>query len=181
MKAIFKTTIFLLFLTLTLNYAQGYSQGGKTLNIGAGIGLVGLEGDATIPPISVGMQLGLTDKISIGGIVGYAGSSYKFGFLTTSYEWKYSYIIVGARGEYHFMKPEDKLDLYTGVTLGYNIVSVTEPDNLPQYGISYSATSSSLLYGGHAGARYAFSNSFGLFVEVGYGIGYITGGVFLRM
>lgn len=181
MKAFFKLLFVTLLLIVNINFAQGYLQGGKTINIGAGIGLVGLEGDATIPPLSIGLQYGFTDKISVGGIVGYAGSSYKFGFFTSSYEWKYSYIIVGARGEYHFMKPEDKLDLYTGITLGYNIVSVTEPNNLPSYGITYSASSSSLLYGGHAGARYAFSNSFGVFAEVGYGIGYITGGIFLRM
>ncbi|MEJ5352427.1 MAG: outer membrane beta-barrel protein [Melioribacteraceae bacterium] len=181
MKAFFKVTFLVLFLFTTINFAQGYNKEAKTINIGAGIGLAGISGDATIPPLSVGIQYGLTDKISIGGIVGYAGSSYKFGLITSSYEWKYNYIIVGARGEYHFMKPEDKLDLYSGVTLGYNIVNVSEPNNLPAYGLGYSATSSYLLYGGHAGVRYAFSNGFGLFAEAGYGIGYITGGIFLRM
>lgn len=181
MKKMF-TMLFLLAVLFTgTNFAQGYNQNGKALNIGAGIGLVGLEGDATLPPLSVGLQFGLTDKISVGGIVGYAGSSYKFGILSSSYEWKYSYIILGARGEYHFMEPANKLDAYAGLTLGYNIVSVTEPSNLPKYGISYSASSSALLYGFHAGARYAISNSWGVFGELGYGIGYITAGAFFRL
>lgn len=180
MKTFLKAT-FLVLLVASVTLAQGYNKEGKAINIGAGFGLAGISGDATIPPLSVGVQFGFTDKISIGGIVGYAGSSYKFGLLTSSYEWKYNYIIVGARGEYHFMKPDDNLDLYSGVTLGYNIVNVSEPSNLPRYGVTYSATSSYLLYGGHVGVRYAFSNSFGLFAEAGYGIGYITGGIFLRM
>lgn len=175
-------TIFAAILLIASNvFAQGYNQNGKALNIGAGIGLVGLAGDATLPPLSVGLQFGLTDKISVGGIVGYAGSSDKFSILATSYEWKYSYIIVGARGEYHFMEPSNKLDAYAGLTLGYNVVSVTEPSNLPKFGISYSASSSSLLYGFHAGARYALSNSWGVFGELGYGIGYITAGAFFRL
>lgn len=79
------------------------------------------------------------------------------------------------------MEPANKLDAYAGLTLGYNIVSVTEPSNLPKYGISYSASSSALLYGFHAGARYAISNSWGVFGELGYGIGYITAGAFFRL
>ncbi|MEW6195012.1 MAG: hypothetical protein AB1521_07650 [Bacteroidota bacterium] len=162
-------------------FSQGFTSDGKSLNIGAGLGLAGLAGDATIPPVSVGLQFGITDKISVGGIVGYAGSSYKFGFLSSSYEWKYSYIIAGARGEYHFMEPSNKLDAYVGATLGYNIVSVTEPSNLPAYGVGYSAENSALLYGFHAGARYTLGNGWGVFGEVGYGVGYVTAGVFFRM
>lgn len=80
-------------------FSQEFTSDGKSLNIGAGLGLAGLAGDATIPPLSVGLQFGITDKISVGGIVGYAGSSYKFGFLSSSYEWKYSYIIAGLKGK----------------------------------------------------------------------------------
>jgi hypothetical protein len=160
-------------------FAQGYNQNGKALNIGAGLGF-SVEGDATIPPVSIGLQFGLTDKISVGGIVGYAGSKYDFGFFGKSYEWKYSYIIIGARGEYHFMEPGDKLDAYGGATVGYNVVSVTEPSNLG-FGVTYSAASSAVLIGFHVGARYAIGNSWGVFGELGYGLGYATAGAFFRL
>lgn len=161
--------------------AQGYQNGSKTLNMGVGFGLAGIEGDATIPPISAGLQFGITDKISVGGIIGYSGSSYKFGFLSSSYEWKYSYIILGARGEYHFLESNNKLDAYGGATLGYELLSVTEPGNLPKYGVTYSTKGSALLFGIHVGGRYAISNNFGVFGELGYGMGYITVGAFLKL
>ena len=156
-------------------FGQGFKNGSKTLNAGIGIGFATLEGTATIPPISAGLQVGITDKFSVGGIVCYAGSSYKVG---GSYEWKYSYIVIGARGEYHFMEPSNKLDLYAGLTLGYNIVSVTQTGGTF---IGYSAAASALFLGGHVGARYAVSNSWGGFAELGYGIGYLTVGAFFKL
>lgn len=180
MKKVLFTLFAVALLVSSTTFAQGYNQKGKALNIGAGFGFAGLEGDATIPPVSVGLQFGLTDKISVGGIVGYAGSKYDFGFFGKSYEWKYSYIIVGARGEYHFMEPSDKLDAYAGATVGYNVVSVTEPSNLG-LGVSYSAAASSILIGFHVGARYAVGNNWGVFGELGYGIGYVTAGAFFRL
>lgn len=178
-KGIF-TIMVVLFLANGL-FAQGFSKESKNLNLGIGLGSTGIEGDATIPPISLGLQFGITDKISVGGIVGYEGSTYKFGMLGSSYEWKYSYIIVGARGEYHFLEPANKLDAYGGVTLGYQIASVSEPSNLPKFGISYSAKASALLFGFHAGARYAVSNGIAVFGELGYGISYLTIGANFKL
>lgn len=176
-------TAFVLFILVGLNniQAQGYQAGSKTLNLGVGFGMAGIEGEATLPPISAGLQFGLTDKISVGGIVGYSGSSYKFGFFGSNYEWKYSYIIIGARGEYHLLEPNNKLDAYGGVTVGYQLLSVTEPSNLPKFGNAYSAKGSAILFGFHVGGRYALSNSFGVFGELGYGMGYVTVGAFLRL
>jgi len=180
-----KFTVALIVLLVVLfnvtSNAQGYKEGSKTLKLGIGFGLSGVEGDATIPPVSAGLQYGLTDKISIGGLVAYSGSTYKFGFLSSSYEWKYSYLIIGARGEYHFLEPSNKFDAYGGLTLGYEIFSVTEPGNLPNYFSGYSAKSSTLIYGFHVGGKYALSNSFGLFGELGYGISYVTVGVSIQL
>jgi hypothetical protein len=154
-------------------FGQAYNKADKTLNAGVGFGGAFFTGESTLPPISLGLQLGLEDKISVGGIVGYAGSSDKF----LSYEWKYTYILIGGRGEYHFLDSKH-LDAFVGVTLGYNIVSVTAPTG---FGGGYSAASSALWYGGNAGLRYYFSPTFGLFAEVGYGISYLTAGVALKL
>ena len=108
-------------------------------------------------------------------------SASTFGFR--GYNWSYSYIFIGGRGEYHFDKSElkiqnDNLDLYAGLTLGFNIVTVSEP-NIVTGG--YSAQGSYFLFGLHIGGRYYFSQNIGAFLELGYGVGYITGGVSFKL
>lgn len=176
MKKLFVVfAVLALVLTSTIN-AQGFNENSKTLSFGIGLGgFAGLTGTSTLPPISVGAQFAVTDKISAGGIIGYAGSSQE---LWGGGKWKYSYILIGARGEYHFMKPEDKLDLYAGITLGYNIVSSSWEGS----GLSLSdASGSELLYGAHLGAKYAISDKFGVYGELGYGIGVLNLGAFINL
>ena len=181
MKKLLLLVFGVLFIFISTNVnAQGYKKDGLALNVGLGFGLAGIYGSSTIPPISASLGYGVTDKISVGGIVGYSGSSYKYTYFNGSYEWKYSYIIIGARGEYHFNKPTDKLDPYAGLTLGYDIVSVSSPSNLSG-NIGYSAETSYLLFGFHGGLRYALNDKLGVFGEVGYGVGYLTVGAFFRL
>lgn len=168
--------IVLLFFGLTAINAQGYHKGNKDLNAGISLGLAGIYGDASFPPISIGFQYGIDEKISIGGILGYSSSKYGW----EDWQWKYSYIVIGARGEYHFLESSNKLDAYAGATLGYNIVSVSEPSGYSVYG-GYEAESSYMIYGVHVGARYAVSDKIGVFGELGYGIGYLTVGASFRL
>jgi len=155
-------------------FGQAYKKGDKMLNAGIGFGFGFGTGTADLPPISLGLQfLSLEDKISLGAIVGYASSSDKF----YTDEWKYTYIIAGMRGEYHFTDSKN-LDGYVGAVLGYNVVGVTTPTG---YAGTYTATASGLFYGGVLGARYYFSPSFGIFGEAGYGISYLTAGVTLKL
>ena len=170
-------TIAIVLLVASQLFGQGYKKGVNNLNIGVGMGLNGITGESSLPPISLGYQYGLEDKYSIGAIVGYSSSTSS----VLSYEWTYTYIFVGGRGEYHFMKSTDKLDAYAGATLGYTIVSVSEPDNLPAFGAWGAVGTSYLIYGAHAGVRYAFSKSFGAFAEVGYGIGLLTAGINIKL
>lgn len=173
-----KVVLLLIVLFSTQIFAQGYHKEVKNLGLGIGLGSIGIEGDATLPPLSVGLQMGITDEISVGGIVGYTGSTYKWGFLGTSYEWTYTHILIGARGEYHFLKGNKNLDAYAGLTLGYHIIGVTEPSG---FSGGYTAAASSLFYGGHVGARYGFSESMGVFGELGYGISYLTVGLNIKL
>jgi len=165
--------LFVLFAVAFLSastFAQTFSKGDKIGQVGIGYGFAGIYGDATIPPISVGLQFGINEKISVGGILGYTSSTYGL----PGWEWTYSYILVGARGEYHFLDALEKTDLYAGATLGYNIVSYDEPAG---YNGWYSASGSYALFGFHGGARYYVSPQFAIFGELGYGVGYITAGV----
>lgn len=174
-------TLTVLVLVSTLSFAQTYKKGVTNLNAGVSIGgLAGLYGTADFPPISLGLQFGIHEKLSVGGIVGYSSSTYDWGYWgNTNWKWTYRYIFVGARGEYHFVDVDVKdMDLYGGLTLGYNIVSVSEPSGFTG---DYTAQGSYLLYGFHAGARYMFSPKIGVFGELGYGIGYITLGLNVKL
>ena len=87
----------------------------------------GSVGSASVPPLFAGFDFGLHPDISLGGIFSYYQASANYGF--GGGEWKYTYLTIGARADYHFGKfvPVEKLDLYGGLMLGYGIVSVSSP------------------------------------------------------
>jgi len=171
----------------SLSFGQVYKKGVTNLNAGVSIGgLAGLYGTSDFPPVSLGLQFGIHEKISVGGIVGYSSSSidgsYWNGNNFVRGDWTWTYIFIDARGEYHFVDVDVKdLDLYGGLTIGYNIASLSTPSGYVEYaGYGYTGDSY-LLYGFHAGARYMFSPKIGVFGELGYGIGYITLGLNVKL
>jgi hypothetical protein len=171
MKKTIKTiSVLALFLVATIFAANAqYENGSSYLNVGVGLGGgLGL-------PIGVSYEKGITDNISVGGYAGYASSSQDYGFGIKS---SLTYIIVGARGSYHFTNLGiDKLDPYVGALLGYNIAS-SKVTGAP---VGWTQPSvGGLAWGGHAGARYAFTDKFGGFAEVGYGIAYLTVGLSVK-
>ena len=142
------------------------------LHIGIGFGGGFYTGSITTPPVSASFEAAVTEKISVGGIIGYSSSKYNYGGFTDDV--KYTYLLIGARGNYHFATSE-KFDPFVGLTLGYNIVNFK--DQAPSSYGNYSAKASALLYGGQIGANYYFSPKFGAFAELGYGIGILTIGL----
>lgn len=184
-----KTKIFLLASALMLSLASLNAQdsqfvkGNHVGNLGIGLGNALYTGGgytSSTPPISVSYEVGVKDGIfdkgslGIGGLIGYASS--KYGYF--GYEWKYTNIVFGVRGAIHYPLV-DKMDTYAGLMLGYNIASVTEPSGAS--GVGYSAKGSNLILPGFVGARYYFSNNFGVFGELGWGIAYLTLGVTLKL
>ncbi|MES2651047.1 MAG: hypothetical protein V4663_04870 [Bacteroidota bacterium] len=149
------------------SFAQTYSKGVNLLN--AGIGLGGGFGT----PIGLSFEHGFTDKIS-GGVYGaYASEKVPTGFG----DFKYTYILTAARASYHFDFGVEKLDPYLGVILGYNIASAkwTGAGAMP------ANSAGGVIYGGHAGARYFFSEKIGLFAEAGYGVGSLNVGLTFKL
>lgn len=179
MKNFFKLVLLFVFiLSLSDLSAQKLKKGEMVGQAGLGFGLAGVYGDAGFPPISVGLQYGLEDKISIGGIVGFTTSSEEWYWG----KWSYSYVVIGGRGEYHFLEDSENIDAYGGITLGYAIVSSSWEDNgYLGYHYDASASASYAVYGFHAGARYYLSPKFALFGELGYGISYITVGAAFKL
>ncbi|MGE5621056.1 MAG: outer membrane beta-barrel protein [archaeon] len=172
MKAL-STLMAILVLTASL-YADGFKKGEKVAQIGLGYGHAGIYGDTGFPPVSLGFQYGFEDKISVGGILGYSSSSQDFYWG----EWSYTYIMIGARGEYHFLEDTKNIDAYAGVTIGYDIVSSSWTDK-SGWGLNdnYSASGSYALFGAHVGAKYYFTPQISLFGELGYGVSYISAGI----
>ena len=154
---------------------NAYMKGNNVIHAGIGFGMAGLYGSSTLPPITAGFEYGLEDKISLGGVLGYAGSKETF----FGGEWTYSYIVIGARGGYHFLENNDKLDAYAGVMLGYNIVSSSASTTIS--GFSFSASGSYMIFGFYGGARYYFSPQFAAYGEVGYGLGYVNVGIAYKL
>jgi len=190
MKKLF-ITLAVIFAYVSASTAQDdvFQKGDVVIHAGVGLGsyLGGTGYKSTLPPIIISGEYGLTDAlikktgkgyVGVGGYLAYSANKYEIGtYDNDKYGWKYSYIIVGARGAFHYQFIP-KLDTYAGVMLGYNIASSS------YYGYSgYTGTASSaggFAYSGFAGARYYFSDKLAVFAEVGYGIAALELGIALK-
>src|SRR5882757_8920771 len=74
-------------------YAQ-YQKGDKLLNLGIGLNSYYSAGT----PLSASFEVGVTDVISVGGLLDYVGNSYGYPGGSTSF----SALYIGVRGSYHF-------------------------------------------------------------------------------
>lgn len=132
-----------------------YEKGDKLLNIGIG-NSYGYGGGV---PLGVSLEVGITDDISVGGIVDYISNKDGFGKFTSSF--------IGGRGSYHLNKilnfNEEKIDLYAGLGLGFYSFKYKN-DGVPG---GFGSNTSGLDFNGFAGARYYFKPSLGGFLEVG--------------
>ncbi len=159
---------FLLAFGLSTAHAQ-FEKGQIDVNLGVGLlpTYLGSGFTSTLPPIGLSVDYGVTDNISIGGFASYSAAKYDFSGFGSNSEWKYTYVIVGARGAYHFEMSNEKFDPYAGALLGYNVASVTtEDDNIDTSSVS----AGGFAYSVFLGARYRFTEKIGVFAELGYGI-----------
>ena len=165
----------------TAQAQNAFNQKDMVLSAGLGLGLYGLYGSSSLPPIFVAFETGVADKITVGGIVAYAGSSEDFSYGS----WKYSYIVIAARGAYHFLENNKKFDAYAGAGLGYDIVSASttwrSPADQQLYGNFYSASASYFFFDVFLGGRYYFSPKFAAMGEVGYGVGFLRLGLSYKL
>ena len=179
----------LAFFSLPAIHAQmsEFNLGDKVVNIGIGLGSLyggGLYGSTTVPPISISFEKAIKDEIlekgviGIGAYVGYTAYKWHYVYSTYDYGWKYSNIVIGVRGSFHY-PVLDKIDTYAGILLGYNIVTSSSFGTLGIF--DYSPDSGSLATAGYVGGRYYFSDKFSGFAELGYGIAYLTLGIGIRL
>jgi len=159
-----------------------FSKGDKVLNLGLGLGSTLYSGTyykTTLPPISGSLEFGVVDNVLEKGSIGvgpYVGfSSHKWEYSGWGY--KYTNIIVGVRGSFHYPLLA-KLDTYTGLLLGYDIVKAKEFGSIGIY--DYSASSSGVAWSWYVGGRYWFNEKIAGMLELGYGIAYLNLGVALK-
>ena len=167
--------------------SQAFEVGDKLINAGIGIGATWYSGTwykTTLPPVFVSADIGFKDDIGPGvlGLGGYVGmSSYKYEYTWyggDNWGWKYTSVIVGARGTYH-MDWVENLDTYGGLLLGFNII--TSKVFGDQTYITGSASGSGIAYSFFVGGRYFLSDNFALMAELGYGIAYLSLGITLGL
>lgn len=143
--------VFALILTTGFSFGQAFMKGTKTVNVGVNTGY-GLG-------VAASVEAGITDDVSAGLFASFSGRSY-FGY-------RYSYILVGARGSYHLGKilseagvNVDKLDPYVGLNVGFR----TARSN---YDFDY-GYGSGVYFGGFGGVRYQVNDKLGIYAEGGY-------------
>ncbi len=151
-----------------------FRKGDNLVSAGLGIGLAGAYGTSTLPPIFGMYEKAIHPNISVGGLVSFSGSNFEF----FGGKWKYSYIVLAARGAYHYLIPDTKnLDTYGGLTLGYSIVSSSvEGIQTPLA----SASGSYVFFGIFVGGRYYFTPQWSAMAELGYDVGVIKIGATYR-
>jgi hypothetical protein len=165
----------LLVLVLSISFSQiAYQKGDQVVNLGIGIGgFAGAYGTGSIA-VTGGYENAVNENISLGGILGYSSSSYDYGFGDS---WKFTYILIGVRGAYHYdVLHNGNLDTYGGIMLGYNIVSFSGPTVT-----YYNPGTSYMEFGFFVGGRYYFNPKWAIQAELGYGIGILNVGIAYKL
>jgi hypothetical protein len=182
LKAI--TTIFCLVSIFSSKvYSQVFNEQKIFAQAGFGFGspYFANESTSSFPPIHFSAEYGITKNIGVGGMIGFAGSRYKYSdILGRSYQWTYRYFIIGARGAYHYDLNE-KTDLYGGLMLGANISSTSFKSNFYDESLVSEPKAGGVILGLYGGARYMFTDDIGAFAELGYNISWLSFGVTLNI
>jgi hypothetical protein len=161
--------------SVSSNAQEMFGKGTQLFKLG-----IGVNGNGT--PFEVSYERGVKDDflgvdglvLGLGGNIGYYGYKENFAGYGINYSWKYTDVIVAGRALAHY-PIIDKLDTYAGVLLGYNVASVKYDG--PNSGSIPTPSAGGVVFGGVAGARYEFSQSWGAYVEAGFGISNVNLGI----
>jgi len=146
-------------------YRFGMGVGGDS----DGISCIAINCNRRSSPIfSFTYDQGLWDDVGIGNIGVGGGVGIRL-HSDDFFNESYSRIFVGARGTYHFdFVNSDQLDFYAGAMMGL-IFFGGNPDSVNGGVNSF--------IGPIAGINYWVSSTFGVYAEIGTGIGFVNGGV----
>ncbi|MCL1938161.1 MAG: hypothetical protein FWF52_07185 [Candidatus Azobacteroides sp.] len=155
-----------------------FAKGDQVINLGIGLGTYSGKGYViTVPPIVGSFEYGIKDhlfddksSLGIGGYIGYMGDKLD----VAAFQWKFNHLFIGARGALHYQLI-NKLDTYAGLMLGYEVVSANSHEGFS------SPIGSGFSWALYAGGRYYFTDKFGVFAEVGYGVAALQLGVAFKL
>lgn len=179
----------LLLFAVTSVKAQNFVKGTNIVSAGVGLGssILSYSGAKQSPAISLQYERGIWDiggpgVVSLGGYLGFKSYKYSDKYSSYNYSEKWRYTVIGVRSAYHYNGIKaDKLDVYGGIMLSYNILNYSYSDNGPSGGYSnkgsYGSNAGFSLY---AGGRYFVSKNLALLAELGYGVAYLNLGLALK-
>lgn len=141
--------------------------------------------DSALLPINIEGEYGVAEDVwgvaglslGVGPAISYTQAKTTYTWYDDVYGYKYSSILVGAKGYFHYsLLDVENLDTYAAVTLGWNIATAKRWGDWGS--INTPATSASGLYYAFAvGARYWFTDFIGANLEAGYGLSFLKAGV----
>ncbi len=185
MKKFFCTALFITF--AIQNYAQDstlFILGDRVINLTIGFGNASYSGSyykQSIPPLAISFEKAKKEDVFIDdltfGIGGYFGYS-QFKYEYNDWGYRYNSIIIGARGSFHYPLV-DKLDLYTGLLIGADILLATEYGDYYDY-YGYSRARSGVVYDWFFGGRYYIQENLAILAELGFGISYFNIGIAMK-
>lgn len=172
-------TLFAAILAFNLSAQDNtFLKGDKVLNLGIGFGggyySSYSSGFSKTPFLSAAVDVGIIEdvldvgSVGIGGYIGYASAKWESdNYLGSTYGWKETNFVIGPRGTFHYPLV-DKLDTYAGVLLAYHSVSWKETGDWAGF-TGYGGGSSGVYFSGFIGARYYFTESLAVMLELGSG------------
>lgn len=179
-------------LALPLVSSAQFEAGDNVLGVGVGLGGsygIGFSGAGVSqsPAIALHLDHGMGDlgvgTWGLGGFVGYKSYKYTYdNFWYNNYRssYKWTYVVIGARGTWHYNEWHgvDALDTYGGLMLAYRAASFKDETVYPAGATSFNAgTYSGITLSGLLGARYYFSDNLGAYLEAGFGVSVLQLGV----
>ena len=145
-----------------LSFPAPVQEGAIMLDLGLGMRALGLTGHTmSIPPLFIQGEFALPVGVPISVGAGFAFGQWKWSFFGLGY--KVMYFTPHLRGNWHWGFNIPWLDLYTGMSLGWDVASVKWD------GLTGSADARSRFFWGlQVGAHFYFSKNVGAMVESGY-------------
>lgn len=155
------------FLMLSLSVqSQTFEKGDFGLNVGVGLGYRGF-------PVEVSGTFGIVDDLfNVNGLTMSVGGYLGFASWNNSILWGKGYAILPAArvlAHYSFF---ENFEVYGGPMAGLRVDSYT---------IFTSSTSLNFFAGATVGAKYYFTDNFGVYAETGYGIGLLMVGATFKL
>jgi len=167
-------------------FTQAFEKGSNAINLGMGFGntayhesyyygfFPSLSGSYEYGIVNVPMGSKLNGVVSVGGYLGWSTSNYDKDW-NEDYYYHYNNFIIAVRGNYHFIF-HDRFDPYAGLWFGGRIQAGHWKGN-GDHPEDWEPAKSSPAAGVYVGARWFFTEGFGVYAEMGYLISVINIGV----